>query len=77
MNRELLEALGALAADFYFDALQGHPGLLDPTRLVDDEALVIWRVLLALDELWIPLQDAKDFGRPELSSTPVDEDLPF
>ena len=80
MNRDLLEALGALASDFYFDALERHPGLLlDPLAEVTDEDLVIWRVLMVLDELFPPLRDALDFdaqvGLPAAQT--VEEDLPF
>ncbi len=50
MNRELLEALGAVAADVYFDAMRRHPGLFAITgeTRVTDEDRKIWPVLMCI-----------------------------
>ena len=48
----IMDALAAVAMDFYGDALDRYPSLLyDAGQEPDDEALVVWRVLMALDEL--------------------------
>jgi len=62
MNHDLLDALASITGSFYCDALERYPGLLlDVGCLLDDEALVVWRILMALDELAPVVQDAIEF----------------
>ena len=78
MNRDLLDALGAVAADFYVDSLHRYRSLLfDRDIEPDDEAMVIWRVLLAIDELVVTIQAAKDFDDATNGLSSEQEDLPF
>jgi len=86
MNRDLLDALASVTGSFYFDALERYPGLLlDASGIVDDEAVVVWRVLMVLDELAPVVQDAIEFdnerhrrGRDRVAGKEVDvDDLPF
>jgi hypothetical protein len=76
MNRELLEALGAVAADVYVDAMQRHPGLFHITGVdgVNDEDLAVWMVLMCLDELFPLLSQALEPSAPIPAG---DEELPF
>lgn len=76
MNRELLEALGAVAAEVYFDAMRRHPSLFAftcETEVTDDDRAV-WPVLMCIDELLVLLDTA--LSPPRLTS-PTDDDLPF
>ena len=78
MNRDLLDALGALAAEFYFDALERYPTLMGPGD-PDGETLVVWAVVLHLDELFVCIQTAQQFddsGHRPLAPSPQEE-LPF
>ncbi len=80
MNRVALDALGAVAADFYARALEEYPCLLlDAGRQVTDEAMVVWGVLLAIDELAVEVCRAMAFD--EASQGDEDRDaqelLPF
>jgi len=82
MNRDLLDALAAISARFYFDSLERYPALLlDASQHPDDEALVVWRVLLHLDELAIAVGAARQFDDDRRRCPPdhSDEqgDLPF
>lgn len=73
MNRDLLDALGALAAEVYFDALQRHPGLFTITGKPPTPAdLPLLPVLAAIDELIWALGALSNPPRPE-----SDDDLPF
>lgn len=76
MNRELLEALGAVAADVYIDAMQRHPGLFHLTGVdgASDDDLAVWMVLMCLDELFPLLSRALESPPPPSVG---DEDLPF
>ncbi len=77
MNRELLDALGAVAADFYWDAMDRYPCLMfGPRENITDEALVVWNVLMNLDELAVAIHDAQIFDnrRPLVEAQ---EELPF
>jgi hypothetical protein len=53
MNRDLLEALSAVAADLYLDSMKRHPGLFTITGVVEvtDEDRAMMRVLATVDEL--------------------------
>lgn len=53
MNRDLPEALGAVAADLYLDAMKRHPGLFTITGVVEvtDEDRALLPVLRTVDEL--------------------------
>lgn len=76
MNRDLLEALGALAAEFYFDALERHPGLFLITGVeeqTDDDRRVA-PVLWQLDELILVIDRAL---RPKPAAPHPNDDLPF
>lgn len=82
MNRDLLDALAALVGHYYSDALERHPGLLaDPAAAVGDEDLLVWHVLMVLDELSLAIAAAQDFddvrSRPDPPEPPPQEDLPF
>lgn len=82
MNRDLLDALAAISARFYFDALERYPALLlDASQDPDDEGMVVWRVLLHLDELAIAVRDAQQFDDDRSPGLRDDnnrqEDLPF
>ncbi len=77
MNRDLLDALGAIAAEFYWDSLDRYPCLFrDPRERADNEAILVWQVLMVIDELAIAVQAAKEFDHH-----PVEDDsqerLPF
>lgn len=77
MNREMLEALGALASEFYFDALERHPGLFTITGVEaqSDDDRRIAPVLWQIDELILVIDRAM---RPRPVSPPhPDDDLPF
>lgn len=82
MNRDLLEALGCLAADVYFDAMKRHPGLFAITGVEDQTAddRVVLPVLVCLDELFVALDNARH-PRPPLVVPPLpeldDDDIPF
>ena len=60
MNRDLLEALGCLAADVYFDAIKRHPGLFwitgETEQTAEDRAML--PVLVCIDELFMALDHA-------------------
>lgn len=77
MNRDLLEALGAVAAEFYFDAMARHPGLFFATgveEITADDRLV-QPVLWEIDELILAIDRAL---RPPPPAPPhPDDDLPF
>lgn len=82
MNRDLLEALGVLAADVYQDAMKRHPGLFaitGVTHQTDDDRAVL-PVLVCLDELFVALDNALH-PRPPLVVPPAlddaDDDIPF
>ncbi len=80
MNRVVLDALAAVAMDFYGDALRRHPCLLlDASQEPDDEALVVWQVLMAIDELAVSVQVAIAFDNAQRVGivTGEQEDLPF
>ena len=79
MNRDVLDALGAVAGDFYFDALNRYPALLlDPSEPPDDEALVVWRILMAIDELAVAVTAAIEFDDAQhVVEIDPQEDLPF
>ena len=76
MNRDLLEALGAVAADFYLDAMNRHPGLFTVTGVttVTDQDRAVFPLLAAIDNLIIEVDRVL---RPAPSIQPGDEDLPF
>lgn len=76
MNRDLLEALSALAAETYFDALERHPALFTLTGAVDhtDDDRALLPVLVCIDELIVAIGEALD---PRRRSAPRDDDLPF
>ena len=81
MNRDLLEALGCLAADVYFDAIKRHPGLFwiagATEQTAEDRAIL--PVLVCLDELMVALDQALH-PRPPLALPPPtedDDDIPF
>ncbi len=76
MNRELLEALGAVAADVYLDAIHRHPGLFHITGVVrvTDDDLRLFPVLLLIDELLLAVDTALE-EPPDPPSEP--EDIPF
>jgi len=61
MNRELLEAFGALAVTLHDDIHRCYPALLRATepREISDEALVAWRLLLALEELFVLVDEVE------------------
>ena len=75
MKRDLLEALGALAAEVYFDALERNPALFTLTGATDvsaeDRALP---VLVCIDELIFAIDTVL---RPTPKPSPGEEDLPF
>ena len=87
MNRDLLEALGALAAEVYFDAMNRHPGLFTFTGVTtvtpDDRAIM--PVLCCIDELFVVLDQAlhpetsNDLECPDPPDVPHrdDDDIPF
>ena len=80
MNRDLLEALGCLAADVYFDAIKRHPGLFwitgETEQTAEDRAML--PVLVCIDELFMALDHALN-PRPPTSTPlpPPDDDIPF
>jgi hypothetical protein len=77
LNRDLLEALGALAAEFYFDAMARHPGLFLATGVEDvtDDDRRVQPVLWEIDELIVVIDRAL---RPPPAAPPhPDDDLPF
>jgi hypothetical protein len=78
MNRDLLHALSAVAADFYDDALERYPALHGPDE-PDDEAMLIWRVLVGLDEVFVAIATATTFDDDCRAPPPPDpqQDLPF
>lgn len=80
MNRIVLDALAAVAGDFYSDALRRYPSLLlDADQQPDDEALIVWQVLMAIDELAIAVQEAIAFDEAQRAPavSAEREDLPF
>jgi hypothetical protein len=85
MNRDLLEALGALAAEVYFDALGRHPGLFLITgeRLLSDDDEAVMPVLICIDELVTVIHEALHpsditaLFAPEPPDSPEDDDIPF
>ncbi len=79
MNRDLLDALGAVASHFYFDALRRYPGLmLDTKEILDQEALIVWQVLTAIDELALAMSVAKNFDNHQCTiEMEEQEELPF
>lgn len=76
MNRELLEALAAVAADVYADALERHPGLflISGVEQVTDDDRAVFPVLLQIDELLFVLDQAL---RPRPPTPHPDDDIPF
>lgn len=77
MNRDLLEALAAVAADFYVDAMSRHPGLFTITGVdeVTDDDRKLLPVLWQIDELIIVIDRVL---RPRPTPPPhPDDDLPF
>ena len=80
MNRDLLDAFHAVAWDFYMDSLDRYPCLfLDISQEIYDEAMVVWRVLLAIDDLTPIIQAAIDFDEATKADNDRDDqqDLPF
>lgn len=79
MNREALDKLAEVSSAFYFDALERYPCLLlDASQEPDGEALVVWRVLMVLDELNLAVVDAQRFDeRDRPADNPIQEELPF
>lgn len=80
MNRVLLDALSAVAMDFYCDALERYPCLfLDAGQEVTDEAMLVWRVLLAIDELGVEVEASRAYDDAQRAdmTTCQQEDLPF
>ena len=77
MNRDLLEALAAVASEFYLDAMNRHPGLFTMTGVehqTDDDRKIL-PVLYQLDELIIVIDRVL---RPRPTPPPhPDDDLPF
>jgi hypothetical protein len=76
MNRDLLEALSAVAADVYLDAMARHPGLflISGVDEISDEDLALWPVLMCIDELLELLGAALE---PQSQPSPAEDDLPF
>lgn len=76
MNRDLLEALGALAADVYLDAMKRHPGLFPFTDVrATDEDRRLLPILWQLDQLLVELERVL---RPAPAvKPPPDDDIPF
>ena len=80
MNRDLLDALSAVAMDFYCDAIERYPCLLlDVGQKLTDEAMVVWRVLLAIDELGVEVEASRAFDDAQRVGviTCEQEELPF
>jgi hypothetical protein len=77
VNRDLLEALGALAADFYLDAMSRHPGLFACSGVEDatDDDRRIAPVLWQIDELIIVID--RVLRPPPVLPPHPDDDLPF
>lgn len=80
MNRDLLEALAAVAAEYYFDALNRHPGLFTITGVTtatpEDHraAPILW----VIDQLLVEIDRA--LGPPRArppAPPPDDDDIPF
>ena len=80
MNRPVLEVLVSIAGDFYCDAVERYPCLfLHASDEPDDEALIVWRVLVAIDELVDAAHAAIAFDNEQRApQTPaIEETLPF
>jgi hypothetical protein len=87
MNRDLLEALEAVAAELYLDAMKRHPGLFTITGVekVTDEDRAVFPVLTCIDELLIHIHDAlnsatwNEFEYPDPADDDgyPDDDIPF
>ena len=80
MNRDLLEALSALAVDVYFDAIKRHPGLFWISGVTDQTAAdrAVLPVLVCLDELILASDNALNPRPPMVVDPPsVDDDIPF
>ena len=80
MNRDLLEALGCLAADAYFDALERHPGLFAITGVErqSEEDRALLPVLVCIDELFLALDHVLHPRPPVPAQLPAeDEGIPF
>lgn len=60
MNRELLEALSAVACDYYVDAIIRHPGLFSISGApnANDEDRIVFPVLVVIDELLLAVESA-------------------
>lgn len=81
MNRDLLEALAAVATDYYLDAMSRHAGLFTMTGVTtttDDDRRVA-PVLWTIDQLLLEIECA--LGPPRTARRPVappdDDDIPF
>lgn len=76
MNRDLLEALAAVAGELYLDALKRHPGLflITGVETVTDEDRAVFPVLVQIDELLLSIDRAL---RPRPTPPHPDDDLPF
>lgn len=84
MNHALMNALSDAAMDFYVDALERYPSLLlDASLQPNEEALRVWYVLLAIDDLGVAIRRARLYARTQrpadANSAPAKEqgDLPF
>jgi len=80
MNRVLLDAVSAVAMHFYSDALERYPCLLlDVSQEPNEEAMVVWRVLLAIDELGVEIHAAVAFDNAQRVGviSGEQEELPF
>lgn len=84
MNLDLMDALSDAAMDFYVDALDRYPSLLlDASMQPNEEALRVWYVLLAIDDLGVAIRRARLYDRSQrpadADGAPAQEqgDLPF
>lgn len=83
MNRDLLEALAAVTADVYIDAIHHHPALFAITNVADvtDDDRLVFPVLMLIDDLLLALDIALDDPSERVITEPLvirpgDDDQP-
>ena len=61
MNRDLLDAFGAITLTVYYEIHRCYPELLRAREAAEigDEALVAWRLLLGVEELFVLIDEAQ------------------